>query len=427
MTTTRPKRPIAGLLIMVVLALIAYGVGAKLQQGYLDDPRAANKFLEAEANPNAKSPILASFGKIRADAGEGKLMAKLAWMFGDWGDPAFQKTALGGILMIFGAILAWFLDKKGKTTFGICYGSGLFWRVLAAQILAALISNFLYQNLFKDPAIGFVPTFIPIVSITPGLIFCFGGEWRKVITAAVFGGIIGCPFAYFIFVNFVVPWGLIGAVAWVTPMIVGGLLSAEACKYLPWMARQASDPPVEPKAAAAAAAAANPPKMNASWFVKKVFADFSDANFYGSEIAGLFFILGGVISIALNPFNAGYGEGYVYLLFLSSQILASAFGVFIYWHRLFELGGYPTFVPVVTMGPMFVIFYYQKALETYGTGLHVIIVGALVGAVIMPPFANWISRSLPSHQPGYVGPVTSMFVNCLVVMAIFNYVPGFGV
>ena len=405
MTGTRPARPVVGFAIMIALALLCYG------WSFIQKPNVA---------------IISSYDEMLADAAKGNIGAKLAWMFGDWGDPAYQKTALGGILMIFGAFLATVLDKKkGKTVFGVCYGSGLFWRVLIAQILAALISNFLYQNIFRTQDIAFVPTFIPIVSITPGLVLIYGGEWRKVITAALFGGLIGCPFAYFMFKNFVQPWGLIGAVAWVTPMIVGGFISFETCKFLPWMAKQASDPPVEPKPTDAAACAL--PKMNNSWFVKRVFADFSEANFYGSEVAGLFFIIGGIVSIYLNPHNPGYGDGNIYLVFLSSQILASSIGVFLYWHRYFELGWYPTFVPVVTMGPTFVIMYYAKAVETYGIGFHVVLTGALIGGIFMPPVANWVARGLPSHHHPYIGAVSSMFICCIVMISIFNFVPGFGV
>ena len=396
MTTTRPARPLAGFVIMVALALLVYGLS----------------FM-----PKPDVSIIPDYKTVLSGAGEGKIGAKLAWMFGDWGDPAFQKTEIGGILMILGAFLAHVLAKKKKTTFGICYGSGLFLPVLAAQILAALISNFLYQNLFKIPDVGFVPTFIPIVSITPAVVLLYGGRWYKVLTAAVIGGLIGCPFAYFIFVNFAAPYGFPGAVAWVTPMIIGGLLAGEICKYLPWMTRQASDP--APAPAAAAPAPAEPPKMNTGWFIKRVFADFSEANFYGSEIAGVFFIIGGIVAVYLNPLYPGYGDGNTYLVILASQILASAFGIFIYWHRYFELGWYPTFIPVVTMGPIFVLF--------YGTSLHVVITGALIGALFMPPFGNWVSRGLPSHQLNYVGSVASMLVNCIVMVAIFNYVPGFGV
>jgi len=105
MTTTRPARPLAGFVIMVALALLIYGW----------------KFI-----PKPDVSIIPDYNTVLSDAGEGKIGAKLDWMFGDWGDPAFQKTALGGILMILGAFIASVLEKKKKTTFGVCYGSGLF-------------------------------------------------------------------------------------------------------------------------------------------------------------------------------------------------------------------------------------------------------------------------------------------------------------
>lgn len=405
MVNSRPKRPVKGFVIMIIAAFLVYSWSF---------------------TPKPEASIISDYTTWLADAGEGNFVAKIAWMLGDWGDPAYQKTALGGILMILGAALAVALEKKKRCTFGVCYGTGLFWRILVAQFIAAFISNFLYQNLFRSTDIGFVPTFIPIVSITPGLVLVYGGEWRKVITAGIFGGIIGCPFAYFIFKHFVEPWGLIGAVAWVTPMIVGGILAFETCKFLPWMAKQESDPeePAEPKVeveniATGEACECKAPAMNDSWFIKRVLADFTEANFYGSEVAGLFFIIGGIISVYLNPANPGYGDGNTYLVFLAGQILASAFGVFLYWHRYHELGWYPTFVPVVTMAPTFVIF--------YGTALHVWVTGALIGGFIMPPFANWVARSLPGHHHPYIGAVTSMFVNCIVIISVFNYIPGFGV
>ncbi len=400
--TARPKRPVAGFLIIIAVAMFVY----------------AWSFI-----PKPEVTIITDYTTMLARAAEGSFVHKMAWLLGDWTDAAYQRTALGGVLMILGAALAVFLEKNKKLcTFGICYGTGLFWRVLVSQFIAAFISNFLYQNIFITTDLAWVPTFIPIVSITPGLVLIYGGEWRKVVTAGVIGGIIGCPFTYYVFKHFVTPWGLIGAVANVAPMIVGGLIAFEVCKFLPWMAKQESDPEETAPAAVeeeAAAVPAEAPVMNSSWFVKRVFADFTEANFYGSEIAGFLFIIGGLITIYLNPLNPGYGSGNLYLVILSSQLLASGIGVFLYWHRYYELGWYPTFVPVVTMGPTFVLL--------YGTDLHVVLTGAFIGAFVMPPFANWVARSLPSHHHPYIGAVTSMFVNCIVFIAVFNYVPGFGV
>lgn len=400
MENTRPKRPITGFIIMIVLALLIWGWSTM---------------------PKPEASIIPDYNTWLKDAGEGDFLAKIAWMFGDWGDAAYQKTALGGLMMIAGCIISILISKTGKCrcTFGVCYNSGLFWRVLVAQLIAAFISNFLYQNIFVSQDIAFVPTFIPIVSITPGLVLVYGGEWRKVITAGVIGGLIGCPFAYFILKHFVEPWGLIGAVAWVTPMIVGSLVAFETCKFLPWMAKQKSDLEKEVTTATEPACEVVVPKMNDQWFVRRVFADFTEANFYSNELAGLLFIIGGIITIFLNPANPGYGDGNLYLAMLASQLLASSIGVFLWWHRYFELGWYPTFVPVVTMGPTFCIL--------YGSHLYVVITGAIIGAVFMPPFANWVSRNLPPHQHPFIGAVASMFVNCIIFIAVFNFVPGFGV
>jgi hypothetical protein len=398
MEKVRPKRPVAGFIVMIVVAFAFYALGMAIKD-------------------KTFATILPSYGDWLKAATEGDFGAKIAWLIADWTQPAYQGTLLGGVFMIAAAAIV-ALSKK-KTTFGICYGTGLFWRILSGQLIAAVIANFVFTTLFKnnDQFGSFAPTFIPIASITPGLILLYGGEWRKVITAGVMGGFIGAPLAAYIFVKFVGPWGLIGAVAWVTPMIIGGIVCGEVCKYLPWMAKQASDPET-PAPAASDAPAGEAPKMNDGFFIKRVLADFSEANFYGSEIAGLLFIIGGVVSVFLNPANPGYGSG-IYLILLTSQILASAVGIFLYWHRLYELGGYPTFVPVVTLGPTFVLL--------YGTAPHVVITGAVLGGMFMPPVANYISSKLPPSQPGYIGCVASMFICCIVFIAVFNYVPGFGV
>jgi hypothetical protein len=376
-----------------------------------------NRFEMPENN------ILPSYSNWLGKAVAGDFCAKITWLLADWTQPAFQSTFLGAVFMIVGAIVSMILvnRKKSFCTFGVCNNMGLFWKILASQFISAVIANFLFTKLFdKSADLGnFVPTFIPGASFTPALVLVYGGQWYKVITAGILGGFIGPPLAAFTYINFVEPWGLLGAVAWVTPMIIGGLLCFEVCKYLPWMAKQVSDKagPI-PDSASAGTVSALSLKMDGRWFIKRVFADFSEANFYGSEIAGFMFILGGIISVFLNPANPAYGSR-LYFAILSSQILTSAIGIFLYWHRYFELGWYPTFIPVVTLGPGFIWL--------YGTDLHVLLTGAMIGGVFMPPFGNWISRKLPAHHHGYIGSVTSMFVCCIIFVAVFNYVPGFGI
>ena len=395
----RPPRPIGAFVIMIVLAGVLY----------------ACSFIQL---PSLN--LIPDYATWFKECAEGNVLAKIAYAISDWGDPDFQKTVLGTILMWVGCLIGLYMGKKSKCTFGVCYGSGLFWQVLIAQAIASVGSVFLYHSLFLVEGAAFVPTFIAVPSFAPAIVLKFGGEWQKILTAGIMGIFMGCPFAYFVNVNFVTPLGLPGAVAWVTPMIVSGYVSIEVCKYLPWMARQESDPPAAPaKESGEILGVANAPVMNNEWFIKRVFADFSEPIFYGNEWAGFLFVVGGIITIFLNPANPNYGDGRGYFVILASQILCSAIGVFVYWHRYYELGWYNTFVPIASLTPAFVL--------AYGTDIHVVIVGALIGGIFMPPVADWIARTIAKDHHGYIGSVFSMFVCCIVFIAIFNFVPGFGV
>lgn len=398
-TKVRPRRPVAAFAIMIVLAGVFYACS------FIQFPQLS---------------IISDYNTWFAQCAEGSILAKIAYIFSDWGDPAYQKTALGGLLMIVGCIISLYTGKRSKCTLGVSYGSGMFWHILVAQLIASGGSVFLYHSLFQTEGVTFVPSFIAIASFTPAIVLKYGGEWQKVLTAGVLGIFMGCPFAYFINTQFASPWGLPGAVAWVTPMIVSGYVSIEVCRFLPWMAKQASDPevPVPEKKNTEVLGAANVPVMNGEWFIKRVFADFTEPVFYGNELAGFLFVVGGLITVILNPKNPGYGDGNVYLVILSSQILASALGVFLYWHRYYELGWYNTFVPVASLTPAFVLF--------YGTSPYVVITGAIVGAVFMPPVADWIARTIAKEHHGYIGSVASMFICCIVFIGVFNFVPGFG-
>ncbi len=401
MNKTIPRRSHAGFIIVVGLSIVCWILGKTL---------------------NPASLALLSYGEWFQKVAERNLLQQLAWLVSDWGDAAFQKTALGGFLMVFGGFIAYFIGKKRTFwkegmpltgTMSVSYRTGLFPRVVAAQIIAAFISNFLYARMFNLPDIGFVPTFVPIVSIAPSVVLVYGGEPRKVITAGVLAGIICTPFAHVLNMAFVFPHALSGVIGFVGSMTIGGAMIFEVCKYLPWM--QKNDPP-------ASKDDPPPPKLtkeisSTSFFIRKVLSDFTDANFYGNEIAGGLFIIGGIVIFFINPANPAYGTNY--LLILSSQFLTAAIGVYLWWHRIHELVFYPTYVPVVTVAPVMLL--------TYGFHIHVLIAGSLLGAVIGPPMGSLIGRNVPEGWHPYLGFTASMLITTLIVQATLLFVPGFGI
>ena len=396
MNTARPKRPVVSFVIMVLISLCIFG-------------------LSKVTLPNLN--LISDYGTWAGKVAEGSFLANFAYFLSDFADPAFQKTALGGLLLIVGAIIALYCRKKN--TFGVSYGSGKFWAILASQIISSAGSILLYHHIFESGA-GYVPTFIAIVAFPPAIVLIYGTEWYKVLTAGILGIFLACPFGYYINEHFSSVWGLPGVISWLTPMIVSGFISLEVVRYLPWMNRQESDPPAQEKPASdkPVRGIPNPGEMDGKWFIRRVFADFSEPMYFGNEIAGLLFIVGGLISCFLNPGNPGYGNANVYLAILASQILASAIGIFLYWHRWYETGYYNTFAPIVSLPPAFVL--------VFGASLHVVLVGALLGAVFMPPVAEQIGAKLAKRYHAYLGNVVSMWVCTFTFIAIFSFVPGFG-
>lgn len=410
MSNETPNRSHAGFLIVIAISIVFYLLGKNF-------------------SPNTS--LLLGYGDWFKKVAEGSILHQLAWLISDWGDAAFQKTVLGSLLLILGALLAHLaMGKRSIAIKGVpegmpltgtgqvCYGSGLFPHVLAAQIIGAFTSNFLYAQMFNLPDIGFVATFVPIVSVAPSTVLMFGGGPKKVITAGVLAGVICTPFAHLINAVFVTPNNLSVVIGFVGSMTVGGAIVFQACNFIPWMkVEEPADPPDSETEDEAPKSIPKKEISPASFFVRKVLSDFTDANFYGNELAGLLFIIGGLIIFVISPASVAYGSG-IFLIILSSQFLTSAIGVYLYWDKILELPFYPTYIPVVTIAPVMVL--------TYGTGIHVVILGAALGALLGPPIGSIISLNLPKGWHPYLGFTFSMGVNTFIVGAILSFLPGFG-
>jgi hypothetical protein len=102
---------------------------------------------------------------------------------------------------------------------------------------------------------------------------------------------------------------------------------------------------------------------------------------------------------------------------LVSQVMASSLGIVLYHGQWRRLGWYPTFVPVVSVAPAVVL--------SYGGGVAKILAGAVLGALIGPPIAQWIIDRIPAHWHLYVGNTLSMAVSTTIVVAVLLPLPGF--
>ena len=375
--------------------------------------------MRALETPLGRSPSLFSFEAWLERAPDSPLY-RFLWLFGDVSEPEFYASLLGGVGLLAFAFLAYRLDQSGSRWrgFPISYGTGLWAWIFAASLLGLVISVTLFGGLLSG---GWVPTFVPFVSVPAGVVFIYGRGWTKALTGGVLGGIVTFPIAYFVIQYALTPLGLPPVIGAVTGMWLGAIIVFELCRFLPWMTRE--DAPSEgddiPETEEGADVRDSPPANkpgSRGWFSRRVLAEFSEAQFYGNELASAGLILGTLLSWALNPTHPALGSGLLPAIILS-QVITAAVGILLYYGDWQENEWYPTFVPLVSVAP--------AAVLTYGGTMQSIIAGAILGAIVAPPVAQAIIKRLPDHWHLFIGNTFSMAICTLLIVPALGLMPGF--
>ena len=295
--------------------------------------------------------------------------------------------------------------------FDICYGSSsLFPWVLASQLLSAGLAIFVYRyiNLFNLPNTTWIATFISIVGAPPSIMLLYGGSITTLLTASILGGLMCAPVATWISSAIVGPLGIPGVVANVLTMAITGTIICYICKVLPWIKAV----PVKPHRKAAAPA---DDVYSAKWFVRRCLAEFSEAQFYGNEVAGIFVIVGAVIDWVVSAELPAYGGGLLPGILLS-QFIGAAVGVLLYTCKFEDGGWYATYVPVVAVGPACVLM--------FGGSIPVAVFAGVLGGILGGPVADYFSTKLPEGVHGTNANVMSMAL-CTTVVAMVMKFLGF--
>ncbi|MCM2378408.1 hypothetical protein [Pseudomonas marginalis] len=332
-------------------------------------------------------------------------VAWLRWILGDVSEVAFYKHELASLGLLGGAYLAWWASKHGKTWqgFSISYGTGLWPWLITSSLLGLLLSNLLWG--WSVTAQTWQPTFAAFVSLPAAMVLMFGGGWKVAINGAVLGALLVTPMCLLI-VNFVcVPLGLPVVIGNVVGMAVGSVIAFVLCRRVPLLVRSDYIAPARP-------APAKPPTYGIAWSLRRVLADFSEAPFFGNELASLGLLAGVLLAYALNPVSPAYGSGLV-LPLLGAQALTSLSGVVIWRKQWIKRGWYPTYVPLVSVVP--------AAVLTHGGSWTVIASSALLGALIAPPLACAIAARVPAHVHPYIGNVTSMALSTLMIVPLVGW------
>lgn len=293
--------------------------------------------------------------------------------------------------------------------FAICYGSGLWPWVFTSSLLGLLLSHALWGWTLASGA--WQPTFVAFVSLPAAMVLLFGAGWRVTITGALLGALLVTP-ASLLMVNYLCyPLQLPAVIGNVSGMALASLVAFLLCKCFPSWVRPCHAPaPSEPVAVQA--------DYGVVWTLRRVLADFSEAPFYGNELASLGLLLGAFLAYMLAPSAAAYGS-LLLLPMIAGQALASLVGV-VFWRRQWQARGwYPTYIPIVSIVP--------AAVLAHGGSWQVVVASAVLGALLAPPLAVAITQRLPASMHGYIGNVLSMAISTLGIVPLVGVLAGGGV
>ncbi|NIH81539.1 hypothetical protein [Amycolatopsis viridis] len=106
----------------------------------------------------------------------------------DFSEAQFFGNEWASGAMLAAAVLAYLVSPSA-----LAYGTGLFLAVLASQALTALAGVLMWRKQWR--ALGFYPTFVPVVSVAPATVLALGGTVGSVIAGALAGALVGPPLA----------------------------------------------------------------------------------------------------------------------------------------------------------------------------------------------------------------------------------------
>ena len=351
-------------------------------------------------------------------AGEGNLFYKAIWLLMDFSQPQFYGGVLPSIGIIVGGFVAWrlALNRSKYCGFAICYGSSTMWPwVFASQIISLVVVIFVIDSTryFAGGEFAFLPTFITVAGVPPSLMLMYGPSYKTLFVTSIFGGLLSFPIAFWMMTKIVPIFEIPGVVGNVLTMALTGVIIGQTLKSLPWIQKK----PIKKIRSQEIELSMKEKHIlmtKPSWFVRRVFADFSEAPFYGNEIAGLFIVIGISIEWLLNS-RSGINGNLLVPAIVLSQFVGSGVGIFLYFSKYLEHGWYATYVPLVSVGPTCVLI--------YGGSLKIAIIAGVLGGILGGPIAEYISNRLPDHIHATVGNVTSMAVSTTVVVSILEVLP----
>ena len=291
------KRILPAFVFMIVLSVVMF-----LLLSYLKEAFADNKYIF-------------DFDELMKGCAEGSFKWRVLWFLYDLAEGPFMCVLPAGILMVIGAYLSAYLERKGSRFKGTgTDGTGyLFTSMSLCGFLTIILGELIFGFWFDD---GFLPTFTSFIMTQLFIITYKANDIKRALTVTVVVTLIHTPIAFLV-INYI-------ATANNLPMFSGfamsGLITipaiSETLRRLKWM--EIINEPPEIKEVTIS---------DNMFFINRVFGDVMQTILWGSSISCIFMYVGSVFSMILNPdHQAGQME-----IVMPMQILTGSVAVFVWW------------------------------------------------------------------------------------------------
>ena len=318
--------------------------------------------------------LLPTYDAWMAGIAAGDPLSTGLWFLGDVTDGGFMRSVPATALLLTFSLVAAHLENIRSPHAGTGVGGNgrIYTRMLLTAFASMLIARLVYPNQY---ATGWAPSVTPFIA-AQAMVSFFEATPLTCAFAALWAGLTAMPVGVWAFEHLATPLGLPTFPALVVGMMGSYLSGIELLYLLPFAERRRPPAPGEEPQVPV-------PTTPGRTLVRRMFADYADLVFSGSDLGGMGFVGGLLLGWLFNPAHGVYGSGRTAAV-VCCFALVSALALFLWWPTFRREGSVFSLVGMLSVGSVAL---------TYGTSPVLLVPTVAISAIACPALIRWLTAT----------------------------------